>query len=66
MYSKVYRTGGERDMKEKTKMITLQTIGKLVSIKVEYNSHLGPPMCRGILYQPKRPRKLCDNTKEDS
>ena len=44
-------------MKEKTKMITLQAIGKLTSIKVGYNSHSGPPMCRGILHQPKRPKK---------
>ena len=47
-------------MKEKTKMITLQTIEKLASIKVGYNSRTEPPMCRGILHQPKRPKKVCN------
>ncbi len=46
----------------KTKEV-LKLVKKVGSIGVEQNSYRWPPLCMGILHQPKRPKTRCNTVK---
>ncbi len=39
----------------------LEVVEKVARIRVEQNVYKFPPICRGFLHQPKRPKKICGN-----
>lgn len=38
----------------------LKLVKKIGSVSLEQNSYRWPPLCMGILHQPKRPKKRCN------
>lgn len=51
-YCKIKKTGGEGMNKKRDVLKFVETVAR---IKVEADSHRWPPLCTGILHQPKRP-----------
>lgn len=41
----------------------LKLVKKIGSIGVEQNAYRWPPLCMGILHQPKRPKTKCNDIK---
>lgn len=42
---------------QKTKEVVLKAVERIARMEVSSNSKQWPPVCMGILYQPKRPKR---------
>lgn len=62
VFSKNYKTGGMCKMKEnkKIKKMALKVVEKIVRNEVEKDKYGDPPICFGIIHQPKRPKRKED------
>lgn len=57
IHSKNHKTGG-KTMKSNGNMKTvLHVLERIARVEVENNSKQWPPICMGLLYQPKRPKR---------
>lgn len=59
---KNYKTGGIRKVKEnkKIKKMALKIVERIVRNEVEKDGWGDPPICSGIIHQPKRPKRKED------
>jgi len=45
--------------------MVLEMVGKVVKLEVKKNENAWPPICTGIVHQPKRPKKVERNMAKD-
>ena len=62
VFSKNYKTGGIRKVKgkKKNKKMVLKIVEKIIRNEVEKGGRGDPPICSGIIHQPKRPKRKED------
>ncbi|MDE6233192.1 MAG: cyclic lactone autoinducer peptide [Lachnospiraceae bacterium] len=62
VFGKNYKTGGTCKVKEnkKIKKMALKVVEKIVRNEVERDKYGDPPICFGIIHQPKRPKRKED------
>ena len=62
VFGKIYKAGGTCKMKknEETGKRALKVVDKILRNEVEKVKYGDPPICLGIIHQPKRPKRKED------